>query len=250
MSNERLRSAITTAGLNAETFSERLGVDPKTVERWISTDRLPHRAHRINSATILGKSDGYLWPATAFDRISQSATEAELVRLYPSRGAIDPQAWLDLAGQCTESIDLLAYAASFIHDSLPGFVDSLAERSQRGVRVRLLFGDPASEAVMRRGQEEGIDDLMAARCRLTWKYLAPVTQAGGIEAREHATTLYASIFRFDDVLLANPHAYGSSASHSPVLHINRIAGGRLFSHYLDSYDRVWASARPVVPAGA
>lgn len=250
MSNERLRSAITSAGLNAVTFSERLGVDPKTVERWISTDRLPHRAHRINSAVILGKSDGYLWPATALDRISQSATEAELVRLYPSRGAIDPQTWLDLAGHCTESIDLLAFAASFIHDSLPGFVESLAERSRRGVRVRLLFGDPASEAVMRRGQEEGIDDLMAARCRLTWKYLAPDIEAGAIEARSHSTTLYASIFRFDDVLLANPHAYGSSASHSPVLHIHRIAGGRLFSHYMDSYDRVWASAQAVGPPGA
>jgi hypothetical protein len=85
---------------------------------------------------------------------------------------------------------------------------------------------------------------MAARCKLTWKYLSPVIAPARMQARRHGTTLYASIFRFDDVLLANPHAYGASASHSPVLHINRIPGGRLFSHYMDSYDRVWATAQP------
>jgi hypothetical protein len=243
MTNERLRAAITSAGLNLQTFSEQVGVDPKTVERWITTDRLPHRTHRISAAAVLGKSDGFLWPATESDRISRSATEAELVRLYPSRGAIDAQTWLELAGQAKESIDLLAFAASFLHDSIPGFVDLLADRSRNGVRVRFLFGNPDSDAVALRGREEGIDDLMAARCRLTWKYLAPVIETNRIPARMHGTTLYASIFRFDDVLLANPHAYGASASQSPVLHINRIPGGRLFSHYLDSFERIWSTGQ-------
>jgi len=245
MSNERLRAAITSAGLNLQSFSEQVGVDPKTVERWITNGRTPHRPHRLSAAAILGKSDGFLWPATESDRISRSATEAELVRLYPSRGTIDADTWLSLVGDAKESIDLLAYAGSFLHDAIPGFVDQLADRSRNGVRVRLLFGDPKSEAVALRGREEGIDDLMAARCQLTWKYLAPAIGPARMQARQHGTTLYASIFRFDDVLLANPHAYGASASHSPVLHINRIPGGRLFSHYLDSYDRVWATARPI-----
>lgn len=245
MTNERLRAAITSAGLNLQTFSEQVGVDPKTVERWITKDRTPHRAHRMNAAAILGKGDGFLWPSTESDRISRSATEAELVRLYPSRGAVDADMWLTLVDDAKESIDLLAYAGSFLHDAIPGFVERLADRSSKGVRVRLLFGDPASESVALRGREEGIDELMAARCKLTWKYLKPVIGPARMQARRHATTLYASIFRFDDVLLANPHAYGASASHSPVLHINRIPGGRLFSHYMDSYDRVWAMARPV-----
>jgi hypothetical protein len=134
---------------------------------------------------------------------------------YPSRGAIDARTWLELAEGAKESIDLLAYAGSFLHDSIPGFIDHVAERSDNGVRVRLLFGDPSSDAVALRGREEEIDDLMAARCRLTWKYLAPCVKAHRMQARQHGTTLYASIFRFDDVLLANPHAYGSSASQSP-----------------------------------
>lgn len=247
MSNERLSAAISGAGLTLQDFSDRVGVDPKTVERWISKDRLPHRAHRMNAAALLGKSDGFLWPATHSDTRSQSATKAEFVTLYPSRGAVSATTWVQLIDQAIESIDLLAYAASFLHDSVPQFAERLAARSEAGVRVRLLFGDPTSDAVALRGHEEGIGDLMAARCRLTWNYYHPVLESSLIEARQHGTTLYASMFRFDDVLLVNPHVYGTTAGHAPVFHINRIPGGRLFAHYLDSYERVWQGAEPIEP---
>jgi len=244
MSNERLRAAITATGMTSQVLSERVGVDPKTVERWITTDRLPHRGHRMKTAAILGKSDGFLWPATESDSITRSATQAEFVCLYPSRRSVPAQTWADLIEQATDSIDLLAYAASFLHDSVARFTDLLAERADSGVRVRLLLGDPASDAIARRGDEEGIGDLMAARCRLSWTYLAPLLAHAPIEARQHRTTLYASLFRFDDVLLANAHTYGSGAGESPVLHFNRIPGGRLFSHYIESFERIWAAAEP------
>ena len=242
MSNERLRAAISAAGLSLNEFSERVEVDPKTVQRWIDPGRLPHRRHRMAAAALLGKSDGFLWPATHSDARAMSATEAELVRLYPSRGSVSADTWCDLIDQATESIDLLAYAASFLHDSVPEFAQRLAARAEQGVRVRLLFGDPSSGAVTRRGREEGIGELMAGRCRLTWNYFGPLIESGAAEGRSHGTTLYASLFRFDDVLMANVHAYGVSASMSPVLHINRIPGGRLFSHYMDAFERVWQGA--------
>ena len=246
MSNERLSAAISGAGFTLQDFSDRVGVDPKTVERWITKDRLPHRTHRMSAAAVLGKSDGFLWPATHADARSRSATEAEFVGLYPSRGAVPTSTWTDLLDQAVESIDLLAYSASFLHDSIPQFAERLASRADGGVRVRLLFGDPDSEAVALRGREEGIDDLMGARCRLTWNYYKPVLATSNIQARRHGTTLYASIFRFDDVLLANQHVYGTTAGQAPVFHINRIPGGRLFAHYLDSFERVWQLAEPVV----
>ena len=247
MSNERLSAAITSAGMTLQDFSDRVGVDPKTAERWITKDRLPHRTHRMTAASLLGKSDGFLWPATHDDGRSRSATESEFVGLYPSRGAVPTSTWTDLLDQATESIDLLAYSASFLHDSVPQFAERLAAQADAGVRVRLLFGDPSSEAVSLRGHEEGIDDLMAARCRLTWNYYKPVLASSLIQARQHGTTLYASMFRFDDVLLVNSHVYGTTAGQAPAFHINRIAGGRLFAHYLDSYERVWQSGEPVEP---
>lgn len=45
MTNERLRATITDAGLSLQEFGEQVGVDPKTVERWITKDRTPHRSH-------------------------------------------------------------------------------------------------------------------------------------------------------------------------------------------------------------
>lgn len=133
-------------------------------------------------------------------------------------------------------------AGSFLHDSVPEFADRLTARAKAGVRVRLLFGDPSSDAVQLRGREEGIDGLMAERCKLTWNYLRPILAVPGVQARLHGATLYASIFRFDEALLANTHVYEASASHSPVLHFNRIPGGRLFPHYIESFERTWDSA--------
>ncbi|MEV8026824.1 XRE family transcriptional regulator [Cellulosimicrobium funkei] len=243
MTNERLRAAIADAGLSLQEFSDHVRVDPKTVERWITKDRVPHRTHRINAAAILGKSDVFLWPATESDPRTRSATRAEFVELLPSRASVPVSTWEELIDNATEAIDLLAFAGSFLHDSIPEFGERLAARANAGVRVRLLFGDPTSAAVALRGEEEGIGELMAARCRLTWNYLTPLLKGvPGIEARKHSSTLYASLFRFDDTLLVNPHALGAPAGHSPILHIGRIPGGRLFTHYMESFERTWQIA--------
>jgi hypothetical protein len=82
-------------------------------------------------------------------------------------------------------------------------------------------------------------------------YLEPAFGVAGVEVRLHDTTLYNSIFRFDDDLLVNMHAYGAVAAKSPVMHLRRIAGGRLFPHYMASFERVWDEAEPllVTPSG-
>lgn len=246
--NERLRGALVSAGLTPTQLAERVEVDPRTVERWITKGRAPHRTHRLKVAAVLGKDDVYLWPSTANSRQAVSAAQAELVRMYPNRGAVPVQEWLDLARNAKESIDLLAFAATFMHDAMPEFMPLVVERAHAGVRVRLLFGDPASPAVALRGEEEDIGESLASRCDLTWKYLREWLDVPGIEARQHGATLYNSLFRFDDTVLVNTHAYGAPASHSPVLHIQRVPGGRLFSHFAISFDRVWSGAvvaRPV-----
>jgi hypothetical protein len=58
--------------------------------------------------------------------------------------------------------------------------------------------------------------------------------------------LYNSIFRFDNVLLANTHTYGAPADHSPVLHLHRIPGGRLFDHYMSGFERSWDQSEAAV----
>jgi hypothetical protein len=86
---------------------------------------------------------------------------------------------------------------------------------------------------------------LAARIRISLTYLREVLHEPGVEIRLHETILYNSIYRFDDELLANAHAYGSPAPRNPVLHLRRVPQGRVFDHYMNSFDRVWSGAAPV-----
>lgn len=245
MANERLRSAIAASGMTTAALSEQIGVDPKTTERWISTDRLPHRTNRQALCAALRRDEEFLWPAAVSDARTQSASQAEFVAIHPNRGSVPAGTWQSLLEGAEETIDLLAFAASFLHDTIPDFDDLLVRKARAGVRVRLLFGDPSGQAVRIRGEEEDIGDSLSGRCSLTWKYLRPCLAAQGIEARAHDTTLYSSIFRFDEDLFANTHAYGAPANHSPVMHLHRVSGGRLFPHFMDAFERVWESAAVV-----
>jgi len=239
VANERLRAQMAERGVTIDALSEHIGVDRKTVERWITSGRSPHRTHRMKAAALLGRDEAYIWPGAVSERQMSAASEAELVALYPNRGSVPVDLWCQLIEQAEESIDLLAYAGSFLHDAIPDFAERLAARARAGVRVRLLLGDPESDAVALRGEEERIGALMAARCNLTWAYFAELLSVPGVEARKHSTTLYNSIYRFDSIALVNSHAYGAPASQSPMIQFQRVSGGRVFDHYLASFDRVW-----------
>ena len=114
-----------------------------------------------------------------------------------------------------------------------------------GVAVRILLGDPDSKEVVARGQDEGIDDALSARVRNALALYAGLRKVDGVEFRLHSTVLYNSIFRADDDLLVNSHVYGEAAAQAPVMHLRRVAGGGMVTTYLDSFERVWAEARPL-----
>ncbi len=245
MVNERLRGSITAAQLTVDDVAKRLGVDRKTVERWINPGRLPHRRHRDVVATLLRTEETYLWPELLDDSRTNSTSEAEFLALYPNRGAVPDSLWYTLIESTSESLDVLVFAGLFLPDGYPDFAQTLIDKARKGVNVRLALGDPASEAVRLRGDEEGIGDGMAARIQLSLTYLRPAVEAPEVEIRFHSTTLYNSIFRFDDDMLVNTHVYGAPAAQSPVLHLRQLPSGRLFRHYLASFDRVWDQAKPV-----
>ena len=111
--------------------------------------------------------------------------------------------------------------------------------------MRILIGDPNSEEVAQRGKDEGIDVDMAARCRNTIVLYQPLREIDGIEFRLHSTILYNSIYRADDQVLVNTHVYATPASHAPVLHLRKVAGGDMVSTYIRSFERVWDEATPL-----
>jgi len=134
VANERLRSCITGARLTISDVAAQIGVDPKTVERWIVPGRVPHRSHRWATASLLGTDEGYLWPEIADDRRIQAASAAELVTLYPNRGAVPGPLWRSLLDGAGDRIDVLVFAGLFLPDGYPEVAKLLAARPSKGSR--------------------------------------------------------------------------------------------------------------------
>jgi hypothetical protein len=219
-------------------------VDAKSVERWITRGRVPHPRNRGKAARVLGLDESVLWPQLE-DARARAVVSSEVLRVYPHRGAVPASSWYELIESAEEHVDVLVYAGLFLADGRADVASVLQRKAEEGVPIRLLLGDPESDAVACRGAEEGVGEAMRARIELSMSYLEPAFGTAGVEVRLHATTLYNSIFRFDDDLLVNTHAYGAVAAKSPVMHVRRIAGGRLFDHYMASFERVWEQAEPL-----
>jgi transcriptional regulator with XRE-family HTH domain len=243
MANERLRAAILQSGATEAELAELTAVDPKTVERWVG-GRVPHRRHRFALARHLRVEEDFLWPqARTPDQIA-GASESEIVTIYPHRWAVPREVWGQLFDTAEEEIGVLVYSGFFLADD--GGLRSLLERkASEGVEIRLLFGDPDSDAVAARGVEEGIADSLAAKVRNSLTVLRPMTRVEGIEIRLHETPLYNSLYRADHQLLVNCHIFGVPAADAPVLHLRRVHGGDMVKTYLESFDRVWAASRPL-----
>lgn len=250
MGNERLRSQMHQAGMTIGALATEVEVDPKTVERWLDSGRLPHQRHRQKAAGVLDSDETFLWPQLLDDERVRATSEAELMGFYPHRGAVPADLWRRLVDSASERVEILVYAGLFLVDSHPDLPTKLAERAVDGLKVRLLYGDPDSDTVAWRGDEEGIGANLAARIRLSLTYMQPIIGVPGIEVRQHASVLYNSIYRFDEEMLVNTHVVGSPAPQNPVLHLRRLPGGHLFEHYLKSFDRVWDAAEPLEPASA
>ncbi|NIY66549.1 helix-turn-helix domain-containing protein [Streptomyces malaysiensis] len=245
MANERLRGAIVESGLTLEQVAERLGASPKTVERWISEpNRKPYRRFQYAVASMLRREVSYLWPDERTSEEVTASSDSELVQLYPHRSVVPQDAWAKLYANARTHFDVLVYSGFWLTED-PRFHRLVREKSADGVPVRFMLGDPESAAVAVRGQDEGIGSAMAAKIRNALMNYAPLFRLPGVEFRLHDTTLYNSIYRADNELLANGHLYGVGAYLAPVLHLQRVPGGELFDTYAESVDRVWEGARRI-----
>ncbi|MFG1997787.1 helix-turn-helix domain-containing protein [Spirillospora sp. NPDC048911] len=244
MPNERLRAVLLEQGLTVAALAEAIGVDQKTVERWITKDRTPYRKHRYAVASRLGVDETYLWPNALSDEQITSASGSELVTLYPHRTSVPRDAWGRLFASAKEEIGVLVYAGLFLSED-PNVQRIFAEKAGAGVRVRILLGDPESPQVAERGSDEGVNEAMAAKIHNALVLYKPLRKIEGVEFRFHRTVLYNSIYRADDQLLVNTHVYGVTAALAPVWHLRRVAGGSIVNTYAESFERVWESASPL-----
>ncbi|MEU7832757.1 XRE family transcriptional regulator [Nonomuraea sp. NPDC049129] len=229
-----------------EDLAETCGVEPKTVERWINTGRVPHRRHRWAAAKLLTADETYLWPdvlESSQERRGR-ANRSELVEVFPDRASVPRELWLRLLSDAQEKVDVLVFSGTFYAQTQPKIARLLRETVERGVAIRLCFGDPNAQPVDTRDHEEGLGGTLAAKIRSSLTYYRALPDLDGCEMRLHSTTLYASLFRYDDDILVNPHACGEPASANPTFHFRRLDGGTIADHYMSSFERVWAEAVP------
>ena len=89
--NEPLRQALLRARLREDDVAARLGVDPKTVRRWLN-GRVPYPHNRVAIAELVGADEGELWPEAGGPLAARSRPE-ELGTVYPHRWAVPREVW-------------------------------------------------------------------------------------------------------------------------------------------------------------
>lgn len=237
MPNERLRSTLLDSDYDERSLAAELGLDPKSVQRWITREVTPRRGTALRAAKILGASQLWLWPNLETDR--QAASQAEIVTLYPHRSEVPRHLWLDLLTTATRRVWLYANASLFLPEDNPESIDIIRRKADDGADVRILMADPDSELCERRGNEERLFEAISSRVRMALSYYAPLVGHPGINFRLQGETLYNSIFVYDDDMLINQHVYGMYGYMAPVLHLRRMEGGDFFDMYDRSFSRVW-----------
>ena len=217
MTNERLRDAMLSNAMTPDDLAEHLGVDRKTVERWITKGRNPYPKFRHKISTLLHESERYLWPDALQDSKAAEISESEIVKIYSHRSSIPSDLWDRLLDNATTQVDILVYVGMFMTER-PGLLNALLVKGEQGTQIRMLFGDPSSSAVVQRSIDEGIGERsISVKIENALAFFRPLINAKGIAIRNHSTVLYNSIYRFDNEMIVNPHVYGKTAPHSPAL---------------------------------
>ncbi len=106
--NEPLRRALLRARLREDDVAARLGVDPKTVRRWLN-GRVPYPHNRAAIAELVGADETELWP-DAGGLLAARVRPEELGMVYPHRWTVPREVWARLFGSAEREIAVLATA--------------------------------------------------------------------------------------------------------------------------------------------
>ena len=224
------------ARLREDDVAAHLDVDPKTVRRWLS-GRVPYPSSRAALADLVGVDEAELWPE-AVGPLSARSRPDELAAVYPHRWAIPRDVWTRFFQSAEHEIGVLAYSALFLAEDA-GLLDVIKDKAltayRYGSRSATLIALAWRYAAAKRASATRWLQRCATRSRISGRLL----KSDNVEIRLHNTVLYNSIYRADDQLFVNQHAYGLPASHSPVFCFRASNNGDMPTAYLSSFERVW-----------
>ena len=213
MENEHLRAAIRRAGLTLEEFADIVGVDVKTVQRWLA-GRTPHPGNRSRVTGALDTSEHELWP----DAVPPSDEPSERGQPVPlltdvvagygyatDHDAPDPA---DILRSAAERIELIA------PNVMPGIVDLLLEKAADGCHVRAIIEDPDA-------------------------HVEPLLGVDRIEIRASAVGEQFGLHRADDQMLLALRRIGVLTESPPVILLRRRTGDGMFDRLADEFEQRW-----------
>ncbi len=234
--------------LEVEEVARHVGVDPKTVQRWLG-GRVPHPRHRWKLCDLLGQPEQQLWPGVGLGASGVHHT-SEIVAAYAHRADAPSQLWAGLLERVRTNLDLLGYAMLFFPEQHPGLARLLDDRCASGLRVRIALADPDGDEVRARDRLEGLGGTLPGRIRSTVTHLEPLLSNRGVEVRYHDLPLYNAVYRFDDQMLVTPYLYKLHGYQHPLLHLKRLGPAGIFESYAQQFEAIWTESRPVlVPSG-
>jgi hypothetical protein len=244
MANTRLRTAMLRAGLDAQGLAAAVGVDAKTVDRWVG-GRTPHRRSRLTVAEALGEDEATLWPSARPDQGVGAPAISEVVGAYAHRADIPQDLWVSLLAGARQRIDLLGYAYPFVLELTPDAARRVATKAAAGVLVRMAFADPDCAHVEERDGLEQLNGSLSGRIRNALSFLGELTGVENVVIGLHQVHLYNSIFRFDDQMIVTPYLYRARGYQHPALHLRKLSGHGIFESFAEQFTEIWATVRPL-----
>ena len=219
MENEHLRAAITRAGLTLEEFADIVGVDVKTVQRWLA-GRTPYPRHRATVAGALDMTEHALWPDAVPPRTESPEhgqpmpVVTDVVAGYgyaTDRDAPDP---VELLRSAVERIELI------VPDLIPGIVDLLLAKAAEGCDARAIIEDP----------DRQVERLLGV---------------DGIEIRASPGGEDYGVYRADEQILLTLRRIGVLSEPPPLIILQRRTSGGLFDRLVGEFDERWEKATPL-----
>lgn len=238
--NETLRHALLRAGLTEDAVAARLGVDPKTVRRWLE-GRLPYPRLRWQLASLLAADESELWPGLVTTG-GAAGRSPELVGVYPHVTSVPAGLCRRLIGSADDDIGMLADSGVPLTQDA-SLVALLRSRADCGVRVRVALRDPGQ--VLDPEDSSGLtrDAAIASEPGRVLGRLGAVLGSPNCEIRLYRLIPYNSILIADLDILVSQRLQGVPSGQSPVLHLRGEPSGELVAGYRASFEDVWASSR-------
>lgn len=231
MPNVALRQAMADAQMTEQSLARRVGVDEKTVSRWVAQDgRIPHPRHRWAACEALGADEAMIWPDAVREAV-KTGPDREIAAVYPYRSAVPAALWRKLITAATADITIAGYTGYFLWIEQPNLARTLRRKAGQGCRIRFLIGDPASEVTRRREQQEGTSLTVSTRIAVTLEQLERLRDADGMQARFSDRHIAMSVFAFDHDMIVTPHLANLVGHDSPAFHFRRRQDDGVFDRF-------------------